>query len=54
MPRPKPSGLSQEKISKAVYEYSIQNVFIGWQKLMHSKNPGMSEVVKIQKKHYMG
>ena len=21
---------------------------------MHSKNPGMSEVVKIQKKHYMG
>ena len=54
VPRPKLSGLSQEKISKAVHEYSIQNVFIGWKKLMQSKNPGMYEVVKFQKRALYG
>lgn len=52
--RPKLSGLSQEEISKAVHEYTIQNVFIGWKKLMHSKNPDMSEVVKFQKTAFYG
>ena len=53
-PRPKLSGLSQEEISKAVHEYTIQNVFIGWQKLMHSKNPDMYQVVKFQKSTLYG
>lgn len=48
-PRPKLSGLSKEKISKAVHEYTVKNVFIGWQKLMHSKNPDMYEAVKFRK-----
>ena len=48
-PRPKLSGLSQEEISRAVHEYTIQNVFIGWKKLMHAKNPDMYEVIRFQK-----
>lgn len=36
-PRPKLSGLSPEERSAAVHEYTIQNVFIGWRKLMHAK-----------------
>jgi hypothetical protein len=48
-PRPKLSGLSPEERAAAVREYSIQNVFIGWRKLMHAKNPGLYKVVDFRK-----
>ncbi|KAL4976881.1 kinase-like domain-containing protein [Aspergillus desertorum] len=38
VPRPNLSGLSPEEQSAAVHEYTIQNVFIGWRKLMRAKN----------------
>ena len=48
-PRPKLSGLSSEERSAAVREYAIQNVFIGWRKLMHAKNPDLYRVVEFRK-----
>ncbi|KAB8254400.1 phosphotransferase enzyme family protein [Aspergillus pseudonomiae] len=48
-PRPKLSGLSPEERSAAVHEYTIQNVFIGWRKLMHAKNPDLYQVVEFRK-----
>ncbi|KNG89207.1 hypothetical protein ANOM_002539 [Aspergillus nomiae NRRL 13137] len=48
-PRPKLSGLSPEERSAAVHEYTIQNVFIGWRKLMHVKNPDLYRVVEFRK-----
>jgi hypothetical protein len=48
-PRPKLSGLSPEERSAAVREYTVQNVFIGWRKLMHTKNPDLYRVVEFQK-----
>lgn len=37
-PRLKLSGLSPKERSAALHEYTIQNVLIGWRKLMHAKN----------------
>jgi hypothetical protein len=48
-PMPKLSGLSAEERSAAVREYTVQNVFIGWRKLMHAKNPGLYQVVEFRK-----
>ncbi|XWX01115.1 hypothetical protein V2A60_009140 [Cordyceps javanica] len=48
-PRPKLAGLSPEERSAAVHEYAIQNVFIGWRKLMHAKNPDLYKVVEFRK-----
>lgn len=48
-PMPKLSGLSPEEISAAVREYTVQNVFIGWRKLMHAKNPDLYQVVEFRK-----
>ncbi|KAF1960787.1 phosphotransferase enzyme family protein [Byssothecium circinans] len=49
VPRPDLSGLSPEESSAAVHEYSVQNVFIGWRKLMHAKNPDLYRVVEFCK-----
>ncbi|KAJ4319890.1 hypothetical protein N0V94_003662 [Neodidymelliopsis sp. IMI 364377] len=48
-PMPKLSTLSPEERSAAVHEYTIQNVFIGWRKLMHAKNPSLYHVVEFRK-----
>jgi hypothetical protein len=48
-PRPKLSGLSPEERSAAVREYADQNIFIGWRKLMHAKNPDLYRVVEFRK-----
>ncbi|KAH9864621.1 hypothetical protein J1614_010556 [Plenodomus biglobosus] len=48
-PRPKLTGLSAEERSDAVREYTVQNMFIGWRKLMHSKNPALYQVVEFRK-----
>lgn len=48
-PRPKLSGLSPEERSAALHEYTIQNVFIGWRKLMHAKNPDLYQLVEFRK-----
>ncbi|KAJ5329283.1 phosphotransferase enzyme family protein [Penicillium brevicompactum] len=48
-PRPKLSGLSPEERSAALHEYSIQNVLIGWRKLMHAKNPELYQVAEFRK-----
>ncbi|KAI9923366.1 hypothetical protein MW887_010469 [Aspergillus wentii] len=48
-PLPKLSGLSPEERSAAVHEYTIQNVFIGWRKLMHAKTPDLYRVVEFRK-----
>ncbi|WEW61144.1 hypothetical protein PRK78_006634 [Emydomyces testavorans] len=48
-PRPKLSGLSPEEQSAAFREYSVQNMFIGWRKLMHAKNPDLYRVVEFRK-----
>lgn len=48
-PKPKLSGLSPEERSAAVREYSVQNMFIGWRKLMHAKNPDLYRVVEFRK-----
>jgi hypothetical protein len=48
-PRPNLSGLSPEERSAAVQEYTIQNVFIGWRKLMHAKSPDLYRVVEFRK-----
>ncbi|OOF96589.1 hypothetical protein ASPCADRAFT_4630 [Aspergillus carbonarius ITEM 5010] len=49
VPRPNLSGLTPEERSAAVLEYTIQNVFIGWRKLMHAKNPDLYRVVNFRK-----
>ncbi|CAP91172.1 Pc13g01030 [Penicillium rubens Wisconsin 54-1255] len=48
-PQPKLSGLSPEERSAAVHEYTLQNVFIGWRKLMHAKNPDLYRVVEFRR-----
>ncbi|KAF7161918.1 hypothetical protein CNMCM5623_007333 [Aspergillus felis] len=48
-PRPKLSGLSPEERSAAIHEYTVQNMFIGWRKLMHAKNPDLYRVVDFRK-----
>jgi hypothetical protein len=48
-PRPNLSGLSPEERSAAVHEYTVSNVFIGWRKLMHTKNPELYRVVEFRK-----
>ncbi|KAJ5708665.1 phosphotransferase enzyme family protein [Penicillium malachiteum] len=53
-PRPKLSGLSPEERSKAVHEYTIRNVFIGWRKLMHAKNPDLYRVVEVRRTSIYG
>jgi hypothetical protein len=47
--RPKLSGLSPEERSAAVHEYTVQNVFIGWRKLMQAKNPKLYRAVEFRK-----
>lgn len=49
VPQPKLSGLSPAERSAAVHEYITQNVFIGWRKLMHAKNPDLYKVVEFRK-----
>ncbi|KAL4778067.1 hypothetical protein BJX76DRAFT_352887 [Aspergillus varians] len=48
-PQPKLSGLSPEERSAAVHEYTLQNVFIRWRKLMHAKNPDLYRVVEFRR-----
>ena len=48
-PLPKLSRLSPEERSAAVHEYTIQNVLIGWRKLMRAKNPDLYRVVEFRK-----
>lgn len=48
-PRQKLSGLSPEERAAALHEYTIQNVLIGWRKLMHAKNPELYQVVEFRK-----
>ena len=48
-PRPNISGLSPEERSAAVHEYTSQNVFIGWRKLMQAKNPELYRAVDFRK-----
>lgn len=48
-PRPNLSGLSAEERAAAVREYTVQNLFIGWRKLMHAKNPDLYRVVEFRK-----
>lgn len=49
VPRPNLSVLSAEERTRAMYEYTIQNVFIGWRKLMHAKNPDLHQVTQFRK-----
>lgn len=46
-PRPTLSGLSAEERSAAMREYTIQNVFIGWRKLMQAKSPDLYRAVEF-------
>ncbi|RDW93697.1 phosphotransferase family protein [Aspergillus mulundensis] len=48
-PRPALSGLSAAERSAAVQEYTLQNVFIGWRKLMAAKNAELYRVVEFRK-----
>ncbi|CAI7572846.1 unnamed protein product [Penicillium glandicola] len=48
-PRPALSGLSPEERSEAMRNYTVQNVFIGWRKLMHAKNPELYQAVEFRK-----
>ncbi|PLN85569.1 kinase-like domain-containing protein, partial [Aspergillus taichungensis] len=47
--RPKLSGLSPKERSAAVHEYAVQNLFIGWRKLMQAKNPDLYQVIEYRK-----
>ncbi|KAL2836127.1 hypothetical protein BJX68DRAFT_260019 [Aspergillus pseudodeflectus] len=49
VPRPKLSGLSPEERSIAMHEYTVKNVFIGWRKLMHAKNPDLYKAVEFRR-----
>jgi hypothetical protein len=49
VPRPTLSGLSPEEQSAAMREYTVQNVFIAWRKLMHAKNPDLYRAVEFRK-----
>ncbi|KAF2683513.1 hypothetical protein K458DRAFT_478381 [Lentithecium fluviatile CBS 122367] len=49
-PRSNPSRLSREEKSAAIRENSVQNMFIGWRKLMHAKNPDLYCVVEFRKR----
>lgn len=48
-PRPKLSELPPEDRDKAFQEYTIQNVFIGWRKLMLAKNPTLYQTIEFRK-----
>lgn len=48
-PRPNISGLSPEERFAAVHEYTSQNVFIAWRKLMQTKNPELYRAVDFRK-----
>jgi hypothetical protein len=48
-PRPQIAGLFLQESSAAVHEYTVQNVFIGWRKLMHAKNPDIYRAVEFRK-----
>ncbi|KAE8137911.1 phosphotransferase enzyme family protein [Aspergillus pseudotamarii] len=48
-PKPKLSGLSSEERVTAMQVYTVQNVFIGWRKLMHAKNPDLYRVIEFRK-----
>ncbi|KAL3437833.1 phosphotransferase enzyme family protein [Aspergillus tetrazonus] len=47
-PRPSLSGLSPGERAAAVHEYTVQNVFVGWRKLMHAKNPDLYRVIEFR------
>lgn len=49
VPRPKLADLLPEKRSAAVREYAVQNVFIGWRKLMQAKNTDLYRTVEFRK-----
>ncbi|KAJ5186517.1 hypothetical protein N7449_011281 [Penicillium cf. viridicatum] len=49
IPRPILSELSPEDRATAMHEYTVQNVFIGWRKLMQSKNPALYRVTEFRK-----
>ncbi|KXG53249.1 Aminoglycoside phosphotransferase [Penicillium griseofulvum] len=48
-PRPTLSGLSPKERSAAMRDYTVQNVFIVWRKLMHAKNPDLYRAVEFRK-----
>ncbi|KAJ6148927.1 phosphotransferase enzyme family protein [Penicillium samsonianum] len=48
-PRPSLSGLPPKERSLAMGEYTVQNGFIGWRKLMHVKNPDFYREVEFRK-----
>ncbi|KAJ5971652.1 uncharacterized protein N7479_001570 [Penicillium vulpinum] len=48
-PRPTLSGLPSEEISAAMRDYIVQNMFIGWRKLMHAKNPDLYRAIEFRK-----
>ncbi|BCS20831.1 uncharacterized protein APUU_21263A [Aspergillus puulaauensis] len=48
-PRPTLTGLSPQARSAAVHEYTMQNVFIRWRKLMHAKNPDLYRVAEFRR-----
>lgn len=49
VPMPKLSELSPEERATAMHEYTVQNVFIGWRKLMYAKNPDLYRVIEFRK-----
>lgn len=48
-PKPKLSELSPEERATAMREYTTQNIFIAWRKLMHAKNPELYRVIEFRK-----
>ncbi|KAE8149487.1 phosphotransferase enzyme family protein [Aspergillus avenaceus] len=48
-PRPKLSELSPADRATALREYTVQNVFIGWRKLMQAKNPALYRAIEFRK-----
>lgn len=48
-PRPILSELSPEDQATAMHKYTVQNVFIGWRKLMQAKNPALHRVTEFRK-----
>ncbi|PLB52139.1 phosphotransferase enzyme family protein [Aspergillus steynii IBT 23096] len=49
VPMPKLSQLSPEERTTAINEYTVQNVFIGWRKLMLAKNPDLYRAIEFRK-----
>lgn len=48
-PKPQLSELSPEERATAMREYTLQNIFIAWRKLMQAKNPDLYRVIEFRK-----